>query len=860
MLRILALLVLIVSAAHGAVSKTVTVFTDYTVTEADEFIYADTSANSIAITLPTYPTIGFRCSVLMPAGAGTVTFTGKSQSITSIGTGIQWTFLASGYQALGLGGGGGGGGGGSVTSVGATVPSVFNVTGSPVTTTGTLAITYSGTPLPVANGGTGVTNLANGQVLVGTGSGMTPATLTAGSNVTITNGAGSITIAASGGGSSAFVSTGSTTSRLPADRAADVWNVQDFGCVADGKTDGTGADNATALAAAVTAANASYVASGQPVTLSLGNGTYAFNTAVAWKSGVILQGPGCMVTKSASTYTGAMHSLITASSLTDIGFRDLTAYGVGPDRKIAGSCTDASTLGGRDSFVDLDACSNVAIERCQLYRFQNAVLLSKPTVWRINDNYINSLSSKTLAQLDAGTYTPYSFSGDPGGGIRILGERGGANQTDALHGVISSNIIICVGLDIAIDCASQSGYPIRAQVTSNYCAGTNSGVQVYTSGAAVPDPGTLTTTDRGVAIVGNTIMWTYQQGIYLRGVEGCSAVGNHITRCAIVGTFTGTSAGGILNRTPTIHTYPTSPVAHDLYNQITGNFIIDCGNPTTGVLDAGIRCDTPRGNVSGNVVARSLDRFGANLTTSNSFGICTVDLGGVSGVSDAVKGCSVMNNSIRGFGFGIQFSYASTIKDQTNLGFACRIQSNAIDTVGTGIQINTSSSGYHIYDNSVTNFTTTGIYVKNTPYSQILRNYLQGSGNGIQLASGSQASDYYVTGGRMGPTIRCDNNTINGTTTPISINETATGDVSVRGRCLTCKDNIVDGTPFNRDSTGSFTFTSAPTASDYRIWHIGDVAPMRTPTGAAQGWVCTTAGHSAPPSPPPPARPAAAQR
>ena len=56
---------------------------------------------------------------------------------------------------------------GTVTSVAASVPSFLSVSGSPVTTTGTLAISYSGTALPVANGGTGVTssNGANSVVL-----------------------------------------------------------------------------------------------------------------------------------------------------------------------------------------------------------------------------------------------------------------------------------------------------------------------------------------------------------------------------------------------------------------------------------------------------------------------------------------------------------------------------------------------------------------------------------------------------------------------------------------------------------------------------------------------------------------------
>jgi hypothetical protein len=48
-----------------------------------------------------------------------------------------------------------GGGAGTVTSVSMSAPPMFAVSGSPVTTTGTLALTYSGTALPLANGGTG---------------------------------------------------------------------------------------------------------------------------------------------------------------------------------------------------------------------------------------------------------------------------------------------------------------------------------------------------------------------------------------------------------------------------------------------------------------------------------------------------------------------------------------------------------------------------------------------------------------------------------------------------------------------------------------------------------------------------------
>ncbi len=82
---------------------------------------------------------------------------------------------------------------------------------SSLTSVGTIATgVWNGTTIAVSSGGTGQTSYTNGQLFAVTAAGNTlsKATLTAGSNVTITNGAGSIEIAATGTVSSVDVAGG----------------------------------------------------------------------------------------------------------------------------------------------------------------------------------------------------------------------------------------------------------------------------------------------------------------------------------------------------------------------------------------------------------------------------------------------------------------------------------------------------------------------------------------------------------------------------------------------------------------------------------------------------------------------------
>ena len=94
-----------------------------------------------------------------------------------------------------------------VTSVAMTVPSVLSIAGSPITSSGTLALTYSGTPLPVANGGTALTAGTSGGVLAYTGTGTLASSVALTANALVLGGGAGATPAPMG-------SLGTTTTVL----------------------------------------------------------------------------------------------------------------------------------------------------------------------------------------------------------------------------------------------------------------------------------------------------------------------------------------------------------------------------------------------------------------------------------------------------------------------------------------------------------------------------------------------------------------------------------------------------------------------------------------------------------------------
>jgi hypothetical protein len=129
-------------------------------------------------------------------GAGTSAFTTLTGTVT--GQVVSWNNSTATWEVGTLASG--------VSSFSA------GTTGLTPNTATTGAVTLGGT-LDVDNGGTGQTSYTNGQLLIGNGStsSLSKATLTAGTGISITNGAGTITIASSAATPSAqvFASAGS---------------------------------------------------------------------------------------------------------------------------------------------------------------------------------------------------------------------------------------------------------------------------------------------------------------------------------------------------------------------------------------------------------------------------------------------------------------------------------------------------------------------------------------------------------------------------------------------------------------------------------------------------------------------------
>ena len=174
----------ITSLLDSAVAGTTTLSTDADVTLTTTNGAANQARNAILLWTATGTTTRYVTAPAQSKAYLVINATGGTQSIVIRGAGpTTGVTIPAGARAL----------------VAWNGTDFVKIVSNPVVLTSDV----SGT-LPVANGGTGQTTYTNGQVLIGNSSNtLTKSTLTAGSNISIANGDGQITISATGTGISA---------------------------------------------------------------------------------------------------------------------------------------------------------------------------------------------------------------------------------------------------------------------------------------------------------------------------------------------------------------------------------------------------------------------------------------------------------------------------------------------------------------------------------------------------------------------------------------------------------------------------------------------------------------------------------
>jgi len=231
------------------------------------------------------------------------------------------------------------------------------VTGSSLTSVGTLTSgTWSASTIAVDKGGTGQTSFTNGQLLIGnsTGNTLSKATLTAGSNVSITNGNGSITIAAT-----------DTNTTYTAGNGLDLTGTT---FALDLKANG-------GLVIESTEVGVDLGASSITGTLAIGDGGTGATTASAARTalglaiGTNVQAFDADLTTLSGMQTGAATALAALTS-TEIGILDGATVTTGELNILdGGTSATATTLAATDRMVINDAGTMVQVALSDLVTF-----------------------------------------------------------------------------------------------------------------------------------------------------------------------------------------------------------------------------------------------------------------------------------------------------------------------------------------------------------------------------------------------------------------------------------------------------------------------------------------------------------
>jgi hypothetical protein len=601
-------------------------------------------------------------------------------------------------------------------------------------------------------------------------------------------------------------------------------SVKDFGADPTGLTDSY---------AAIQAAEDYATSLGAPVELFFPAGVYAISASIEKKANVNWVGSAQIERLGYATATGAAFGLVVANGVDDWTIDGLSFKNVTRTRELAVPLTSSVAVGASNTCIDVFDCSRWAIRGCTLRQFAYGILYRECQDFQIVENWLYADTGKTVAQIENGTYTNFSSYAGTGGIINLY-KPSGPNLASTQY-LISGNYIEVPGLDIGIDGLAQTYDKLPSTISNNIIKGCFTGIQLYRG--SFPDPGTAPTYNTASIVMGNRVYASWGAGIYLRSVIGAQVIGNYFERCGAGGADGNFSSSAISIRVnPFGGGTVTSSVSNDHAMIVQGNRIVNYGRND-------IACDPAVLIENDNVLfdCNEVNRAEELFTSKRGVAIFV-------GNGKKLKNCTVTNNKVTGYWTrGIE---ASETERAVSLNTVYLVLRGNILTgnFDTGIAIDWRSFNVDVSDNIIKAVMTTGIRLRNAPYSRIVGNRIRGATNGIQLAVGNLASDsaYYLSGGtisrniRRGGSLIITDNDVWEATTSYQVIDTSGDDAVFYGRCLRYENNYQDGSKVFYDFSGGTPLLTG----NAKIWSEHDISlNSGVNVGTTPGKVCITPGQ-----------------
>ncbi len=378
--------------------------------------------------------------------------------------------------------------------------------------------TWSADTIAVNKGGTGQTSYTDGQLLIGnsTGNTLAKATLTAGSNITITNGPGTITIAATGGGGS----PGGSTTQLQYNNAGA------FGGISGATTDGTnvtyGSGNLLATSPKVTTQICDTNGNPWLVQTATGSAVYGLrltNAAAGGTVTVAAQAPTQASATVAGTPLTISASAATVGTASGTGAGGLLSLNGGAGAAFSGTAAGGSVIA--TAAASSDGFSGASLTLSGGRNAAGVTLAGGMTSGTAAHNMtISTATNSSIAAGNAGSITiqPGGYSGAnasvDGGGLLLTTSAGGARTSTGVTAGNGGPQTITLGAGGAISGATGTGgngggWSVvggaggAATGTTSATGGTGSAISITSGngGAATPASGTRTGGNSGTVTI-----------------------------------------------------------------------------------------------------------------------------------------------------------------------------------------------------------------------------------------------------------------------------------------------------------------------------------------------------------------------